>query len=205
MQTEFSQKTEKLKFRLGKPLEPQRIYSEANILTLTRLILSLVFYILAILKQNPNYNYIGFIVHSIGDFLDGFYARKFKQETLFGAELDIIADRLEIIFFYVIFLHFRPYLFLPAALYLINYAFVDFYLSYQFVKYDIISINYFYKVDRLIYLLNYSPAAKFINSSIVALTLIFLPQFSILVSIFAFLLIVVKSYSVCRLFNLGRT
>lgn len=189
----------------GKPVAPQSFYSEANILTLTRLILSLVFYILAILKQNPNYNYIGFVVHSIGDFLDGFYARKFKQETLFGAELDIIADRLEMIFFYVIFLHFRPYLFLPVALFLFNYAFVDFYLSYQFVKYDIISINYFYKVDRIVFLLNYSNAAKFINSTIVALTLIFLPQLSTLVSIFALLLIAVKSYSVYRLFNLART
>lgn len=189
----------------GKPVAPQSYYSEANILTLTRLILSLVFYILAILKQNPSYNYIGFIVHSIGDFLDGFYARKFKQETLFGAELDIIADRLEMIFFYVIFLHFRPYLFLPVALFLVNYAFVDFYLSYQFVKYDIISINYFYKVDKIVFQLNYSNPAKFINSTIVAVMLIFLPQLHAWVSIFVLLLIAVKSYSVYRLFNLART
>jgi CDP-diacylglycerol--glycerol-3-phosphate 3-phosphatidyltransferase len=189
----------------GRPVAPQSLYSEANILTLIRLILSLVFYILAILKQNPNYNYIGFIVHLIGDFIDGFYARKFKQETLFGAELDIIADRLEMIFFYVIFLHFRPYLFLPVALFLLNYAFIDFYLSYQFVKYDIISINYFYKVDRVIFLLNFSNAAKLINATFVALMLVFLPQLSTLVSIFATLLIAVKSYSIYRLFNLGRT
>jgi len=194
-----------LKGGAGKPVAPQSLYSEANILTLIRLILSLVFYILAILKRNPGYNYIGFIVHSIGDFIDGFYARKFKQETLFGAELDIIADRLEMIFFYFIFLHFRPYLFLPVAMFLVNYAFVDFYLSYQFVKYDIISINYFYKVDRLIFLLNFSNAAKLINATFVALLLIFLPQLSTLVTIFAMLLIAVKSYSIYRLYNLGRT
>ena len=194
-----------MKFRLGKPLDPASFYSEANILTLIRIVLSLAFFILAILKQSFTYSFIGFLIHWIGDFIDGFYARKLKQETILGAEIDIIADRLEIIFFYVVFLHFRPNLYLPAVLYLIDYAFVDFYLSYQFVKYDIISPNYFYKVDKIIYRLNYSPAGKFSNSSVVTLTLIFLPQLSILVSVYATLLIVVKSYSVYRLFNLGQT
>lgn len=191
-----------MKFRLGKPLDPASFYSEANILTLIRIVLSLAFFILAILKQSFTYSFIGFLIHWIGDFIDGFYARKLKQETILGAEIDIIADRLEIIFFYVVFLHFRPNLYLPAALYLIDYAFVDFYLSYQFVKYDIISPNYFYKVDKIIYQLNYSPAGKFSNSSVVTLTLIFLPQLSVFVSIYATMLIIVKSYSVCRLFKL---
>lgn len=191
-----------MKFKLGKPLDPAGFYSEANILTLIRIVLSLAFFILAILKQSFTYCFIGFLVHWIGDFIDGFYARKFKQETILGAEIDIIADRLEIIFFYVVFLHFRPNLYLPATLYLIDYAFVDFYLSYQFVKYDIISPNYFYKVDKTIFRLNYSPAGKFSNSSVVTLTLIFLPQLSVFVSIYATMLIIVKSYSVCRLFKL---
>lgn len=194
-----------MKIRLAKPLDPASFYSEANILTLIRLVLSLAFFILAILKQSFTLNFIGFLIHWIGDFIDGFYARKFKQETILGGEIDIIADRLEIIFFYVVFLHFRPYLFLPAALYLIDYAFVDFYLSYQFVKYDIISPNYFYKVDKRIYLLNYSPGGKFSNSSVVTLALIFLPQLSVFVSIYATMLIIVKSYSVYRLYNLQKT
>jgi len=169
------------------------------------LVISLAFFILAILNQSFTYNLIGFFIHWIGDFFDGFYARKLKQETILGAEIDIIADRLEIIFFYVVFLHFRPNLFLPAALYLVDYAFVDFYLSYQFVKYDIISPNYFYKVDKIIYLLNYSPGGKFSNSSVVTLTLILLPQLSIFVSLYATGLIIVKSYSVYRLHNRRQT
>lgn len=157
------------------------------------------------MKQSFNYGLIGFFIHWIGDFIDGFYARKLKQETILGAEIDIIADRLEIIFFYVIFLHFRPHLFLPATLYLIDYAFVDFYLSYQFVKYDIISPNYFYKVDKTVYLLNYSPGGKFSNSSVVTLILIFLPQLGIFMSLYATGLIIIKSYSVYRLYNLKKT
>ncbi len=205
MWTQFYQKTGGLKIKIGKPLAPQNFYSEANILTLIRLISSLAFLIAAILEHSFNYMLVGFFIHWLGDFIDGFYARSFKQETILGAEIDIIADRLELIFFYVVFLHFRPHLFLPATLYLIDYAFVDFYLSYQFVKYDIISPNYFYKVDRTIYLYNYSPGGKFSNSSIVTLGLIFLPRLSIFMSIYATGLIILKSYSVYRLHNLRKT
>ncbi len=179
-----------------KPKDPQSFYSEPNIITLIRLAASLTFFALAIIKTNPTYNYIGLAIHWFGDVADGLYARKFKQETILGAEIDIIADRVETLFFYIIFLFFRPYLFLPAVVYIIDFAFIDFYLSYQFVKFDIISPNYFYKVDHTIYLLNYSPVAKFCNSTVVTLILIFLPQLQIIALFSAFLLIVVKGFSI---------
>ncbi len=178
-----------------KPKDPQSIYSESNIITMVRLSLSLTFFILAILKMNPTYNFIGLGIHWFGDVLDGMYARRFRQETILGAEIDIIADRVETLFFYINFLFFRPYLFIPVAIYLIDFAFVDFYLSYQFVKFDIISPNYFYKVDRTVYLLNYCPFAKFCNSTVVTLILIFLPNLQILAAVFATALIGVKIYS----------
>jgi CDP-diacylglycerol--glycerol-3-phosphate 3-phosphatidyltransferase len=188
-----------------KPKSPGSIYSEANILTLLRVGACLVFFTLAVVRQDPVYNYIGLFIHWVADWLDGFIARSFKQETLLGAEMDIVADRLEIIIFYVIFLHFRSFLVLPAMLYLVDYAFVDFYLSYQFVKYKIISPNYFYKVDRTVYLLNYSPVGKFVNSSVVTLTLIFLPRIWPAVTVFACGLIGLKTYSAFRLFRLNRS
>jgi CDP-diacylglycerol--glycerol-3-phosphate 3-phosphatidyltransferase len=181
---------------LFKPKSPHAFYSEANLLTLLRLVFSLYFFILAILKSNPKYNFIGLAVHLIGDFIDGFYARTFKQETILGAEIDIIADRLEAIFFYVNFIYFRPTLFLPVAIYLVDYAFVDFYLSYQFIKYDIISPNYFYKVDRTVHILNYSPVGKFCNSTMFVLMLIFLPQYPIIPGLFASGLNAVKLFSI---------
>lgn len=179
-----------------KPRDPHCFYSEPNVITVLRLIFSLTFFTLAIQKMNPTYNFIGLGIHWFGDVLDGFYARKFKQETILGAEIDIIADRVEILFFYVNFLVFNPGLFLPIVIYIIDFAFVDFYLSYQFLKYDIISPNYFFKVDRKVYLLNYSPAGKFVNSTIVTLILIFLPQFQIAATIIACSLIGVKSFSI---------
>lgn len=185
-----------MKCPLFKPKSPQCFYSEPNILTLLRLVLSIIFFILAIYKMNPTYNFIGLGIHWLGDVLDGTYARTFKQETILGAEIDIIADRVETLFFYVNFLHFHPHLFTPVAIYLLDFAFVDFYLSYQFLKYDIISPNYFYKVDKTVYSLNFSPLGKFSNSTVVTLILIFLPKLQILASIFALGLIGVKIFSI---------
>lgn len=185
-----------MRAKIFQPREPQSLYSEPNVITLVRLILSVSFFTLAILKNSPTYNFIGLGIHWLGDVLDGMYSRKFKQETILGAEIDIIADRVETLFFYVNFLHFHPHLFVPAALYILDFAFVDFYLSYQFLKYDIISPNYFYKVDRTVYLLNYTPLAKFCNSTVVTLCLIFLPQLHVAAAMFAVGLIGVKSVSI---------
>ncbi|MFW6160800.1 MAG: CDP-alcohol phosphatidyltransferase family protein [Acidobacteriota bacterium] len=184
-----------------KPRSPENIYSEANLITLVRLIGSLIFFTLAAIEKNPLYNFIGLGIHWIGDVADGFWARFFKQETVLGAEIDIIADRVEIIFFYINFLFFRPYLFLPIVIYLINFVFIDFYLSYQFLKFGLISPNYFYKVDRKVYFLNYSPGAKFINSTVVALILIFFPRCQLAATLIALGLIFIKLYSFKRLNN----
>jgi CDP-diacylglycerol--glycerol-3-phosphate 3-phosphatidyltransferase len=189
----------KVKCQPFKPKNPQCFYSEPNIITLLRLVGSLTFFVLAIIKTNPTYNFIGLGIHWLGDVLDGAYARKFKQETILGAEIDIIADRVETLFFYINFLYFRPQLFLPVSIYLVNFAFVDFYLSYQFLKYDIISPIYFYKVDKTVYLLNFSSLGRFCNSTIVTLILIFLPRLQIVATLFAGILIGVKTYSIHRL------
>jgi CDP-diacylglycerol--glycerol-3-phosphate 3-phosphatidyltransferase len=190
---------------LFKSRSPQAFYSEANILTLLRLVLSLSFFILAVLKMNPTYNFIGMAIHLLGDYIDGLVARVFKQETILGAEIDIIADRVEALFFYVNFLYFRPDLFIPVAIYIIDYSFIDFYLSNQFLKYDIISPNYFYKVDRTVYLLNYSPLGKFSNSTVVVLMLIIIPQFPFIITIWAMALIGIKLFSIQLLVTRNRT
>lgn len=178
-----------------KPKDPRCVYSEPNIITLIRLAGSLSFFTLALIEKSPIYNFIGLGIHWFGDVLDGFVARKTKQETILGAEIDIIADRVEILFFFVNFLIFNPRLYIPVLIYIVDFAFVDFYLSYQFIKYGLISPNYFYKVDRTVYRLNYSPAGKFCNSTVVTLTLIFLPELWIAAAVFAAGLIGVKSYS----------
>jgi len=186
------------------PRDPRSFFSEANVITLLRLAGSLVFFVLAVIRQSPAMNFIGLGIHWLGDLLDGFLARKARQETLLGAEIDIIADRVEVLFFYVNFIHFHPALSIAAAIYILDFAFVDFYLSYQFLKYDIISPNYFFKVDRTVYAWNFSPAGKFANSTVVTLLLIFLPTLWPAAAVFALGLIGVKVYSIRRLLRIDK-
>ena len=182
-----------------RPKDPRALASGPDLVTVLRLTGSLVFFVLAAVRRDPTANFIGLGIHWLGDFADGFYARKTRQETILGAEIDIIADRVETMFFYVNFLHFHPELYLPAALYVLDFAFVDFYLSYQFLKYDIISPNYFGRVDRRIYLLNFSPGGKFLNSMLVTLLLIFLPGARAVAAAIVAGLIGIKTYSIGRL------
>lgn len=108
-------------------------------------------------------------------------------------------EKVEILFFYTNFLFFRPYLFLPVIFYIFSFAFIDIYLSYQFLKFDLISPNYFYKVDRKFHLINFSSVAKFINSTVVTLILIFIPRLQVVATLIAIGLIVIKVYSFKRL------
>ncbi|MHB8094641.1 MAG: CDP-alcohol phosphatidyltransferase family protein [Candidatus Aminicenantales bacterium] len=189
---------------MAKPRGPGSVYSDSNMITLLRLGGSLVFFVLAAVRGNPTDNYIGLGIHWLGDFCDGWWARKTRQETMLGAEIDIIADRVEVLFFFVNFIRFNPGLAIPSAIYVLDFAFVDFYLSYQFPKYGIISPNYFFKVDRTVFALNFSPVGKFVNSTVVTLGLIFLPGWRAAVGVLAGALIVVKTYSIRRLILLQR-
>ncbi|MGA2361782.1 MAG: CDP-alcohol phosphatidyltransferase family protein [Candidatus Aminicenantales bacterium] len=184
-----------------RPRSPGSLYSEPNVITLIRLSACLVFFALAAAGHRELYNYVGLAVHWAGDTLDGWLARTLRQETVLGAEIDIIADRVEILFFFINFVHFHPVLALPVVVYILDFAFVDLYLSYQFVKYDIISINYFDRVDRRVYALNFSPPAKIANSTPVTLTLIFLPKLWVAALVMALALLVVKVYSVSLLWK----
>lgn len=186
------------------PRDPRSFFSEANVITLLRLLGSLTFFVLAVVRRDPIANFIGLGIHWLGDVLDGFCARKARQETILGAEIDIIADRVEVLFFYVNFVHFHPELSIAAAIYILDFAFVDLYLSYQFLKYDIISPNYFYKVDRTVYAWNFSPAGKFANSTVVTLVLIFVPALWPAAAVFALGLIGVKVYSIRRLLRIDK-
>jgi len=49
-------------------------------------------------------------------------------------------------------------------------------LSYQFIKFDLISVDFFYLVDQKVFKFNFSQPGKLVNSTVIPLLLIFLPQ-----------------------------
>jgi len=72
----------------------ENLLNVPNTLTAMRVILSLVLIIMYLFKLPIITLLYVFIVAALTDFLDGFFARRLHQETLFGARFDILADRL---------------------------------------------------------------------------------------------------------------
>jgi hypothetical protein len=69
--------------------------------------------------------------------------RALRQETRTGAQKDIIADRVLITFFCWDHLVSHPQLLLPVGLFLFEFIGIDLYLSMQFLRWPILSFDYF--------------------------------------------------------------
>jgi CDP-diacylglycerol--glycerol-3-phosphate 3-phosphatidyltransferase len=137
-----------------------------NAITVARIIICLPVFAFAAYSRSTVWNFVGLGLHWALDGLDGYLARSLKQETRFGAQIDIIADRAMVAFFYINYLPIHPHLAAPIVLYLILYGFVDHYLSNQFLQWGLLSPNYFYQADPTVWLLNWSTPGKFANSGL---------------------------------------
>jgi CDP-diacylglycerol--glycerol-3-phosphate 3-phosphatidyltransferase len=111
-------------------------------------------------------------VYWVGDALDGFVARVRGCETRIGAVLDILCDRFCAASFYVGLVWLRPELALPVFVYLAEFMVVDCLLSLAFLAWPLRSPNYFYVVDRPLWLWNWSKPGKALNSSAFAVLLL---------------------------------
>jgi CDP-diacylglycerol--glycerol-3-phosphate 3-phosphatidyltransferase len=173
----------------------------ANGVTLVRTIAGLVLFSIAAFAHSFTWNLAGLAVYWILDCLDGFLARALNQETRFGAQMDILSDRFLMAFFYLNYLAMHPDLVVVIALFLFEFMLLDHYLSNQFMRWQLLSPNYFHLVDRRIWWLNWSAPAKFLNSGLVTILLLTTknawtawPVLAVLFSI--------KSYSWLRLHRL---
>jgi CDP-diacylglycerol---glycerol-3-phosphate 3-phosphatidyltransferase len=152
--------------------ENERITTPATIITFIRTIASVVLGALAAAHHDKTLLVVALVVFWAGDSLDGLVARTLKCESRMGAVLDILSDRFCAGVFYVGLMWLEPHLAPAVLMYLAEYMVIDCYLSLAFLAWPIRSPNYFYVVDRQIWLLNWSHPAKAVNSSLFAVLLL---------------------------------
>src|SRR6266508_3201826 len=99
---------------------------------------------------------IGLAVYWVGDTLDGEVARWRDCETRIGAVVDMLSDRLNCAGFYLGLAWLHPIMAIPVSVYLFEFMVVVAFLSLAFLAWPIRSPNYFYAVDRRLWLWNWS-------------------------------------------------
>jgi CDP-diacylglycerol---glycerol-3-phosphate 3-phosphatidyltransferase len=147
-------------------------FTWANLVTTIRVVSGVAIFSYAAVTRSTEWNYIGLGVYWVLDVVDGFLARALHQETRLGAQMDILGDRLLVAFFYLNYVAVHPAMIVPVAMFLFQFMGIDHYLSNQFMRWPILSPNYFFKVDRTIWALNWSPAGKLLNSAVVTATIV---------------------------------
>lgn len=102
-----------------------------NILTLLRLIAAPAVPLMFLYFQRPWADWAAltlFLLAALTDWLDGYLARAWKQESRFGAAMDPIADKAMVIIAIVVITGYsgmNPWLILPAAIILFREVFVS--------------------------------------------------------------------------------
>jgi CDP-diacylglycerol--glycerol-3-phosphate 3-phosphatidyltransferase len=153
----------------------QEVYTWANLVTLVRVLGAFVLFAIGWQTGLLRWSLYALLVYWIGDLLDGWLARTLREETLFGAQMDILSDRISVIIFYITYIAHRPAKTLAALCFLFEFAVLDTYLSNQFMRWPVLSPNYFYMVDRETWKWLWSKPAKAFNCGLVTLLLIGLP------------------------------
>jgi len=151
------------------------ILTWANLVTLVRLVLGLAAFGVVLAGGRERWIYLGLVIYWVGDLFDGILARRLAQETIFGAEFDILTDRFQICLFYLTYLSFHPEKTLVALVFLCEFMLLDHFLSNQFTRWNVRSPNYFYEVDRVTWVWLWSKPAKAFNCGLVTLLMIGLP------------------------------
>jgi phosphatidylglycerophosphate synthase len=147
----------------------QSLLTVPNVITAVRTIAAIVLAMLAVVGASPPLTLAAFLCYWVGDVLDGLAARLLDRETRFGAVLDILADRACCALCVAALVVVRPEMVLPLTIYLVHFMVVDCHLSLAFLRWPLVSPNYFHLVHRATYLWNWSPPAKAVNTSILVI------------------------------------
>ncbi len=148
--------------------EGERFCTLPNVITLLRTITTLVLALIGARQASLTLLLWALGVYWVGDSADGAVARLINRETRTGAVLDVLCDRLSAAVFYVGFAWYDPTMVVPVGIYLAEFMVVDMFLSLAFLAWPVSSPNYFYVVDRRLWLWNWSKPAKTLNSALFA-------------------------------------
>jgi len=180
----------------------ERLNTPATVVTVVRTVASVALSAVAASQQDLTLLVVALVVHWVGDSLDGWVARIRDCETRTGAVLDILCDRLCFAAFYVGLAWLEPHLAPAIFVYLAMFMVVDCFLSLGFLAWPITSPNYFYVIDRGLWLRNWSHPAKAVNSGLFAILLLVTGWMWLGLAI-ALALLAAKCYSVASLLRLG--
>jgi CDP-diacylglycerol---glycerol-3-phosphate 3-phosphatidyltransferase len=180
----------------------ERLWTPATIVTVIRTVASVTLAAVAATQGDKTLLVMALIVHWVGDSLDGLVARLGDCETRTGAVLDIMSDRLCAAAFYIGLAWLDPGLAPAIFVYLAEFMVVDAFLSIAFLAWPITSPNYFYVIDRRLWLLNWSHPGKAVNSGLFAILLLVTGWMWVGLAI-AVALLVHKSISLVHLMRIG--
>ena len=150
----------------------ERIGTPATIVTFVRTAAAVALAAVAASQGSKTLLVVALLVHWVGDSLDGQVARMFDCETRTGAVIDILSDRLCAAAFYIGLAWLEPNLAPAIFVYLAEFMVIDGFLSICFLAWPITSPNYFYVIDRRLWLLNWSHPGKAVNSGLFAILLL---------------------------------
>lgn len=182
--------------------ERERLLTAANAVTGVRTVGSVAVAMVGAYEQSLTLLLVALAIYWVGDTIDGAVARALDRETRIGAVLDILSDRFCAAAFYIGLAWLDPHLAAPIAIYLAEFMVIDAFLSLAFLAWPLSSPNYFYRVDRTIWLWNWSRPGKAVNSGLFALLLV-LTGNPWLGGAVATGLLVLKVVSLLRLLRLG--
>jgi CDP-diacylglycerol---glycerol-3-phosphate 3-phosphatidyltransferase len=180
----------------------ERIGTSATVITFVRTVVSVVLSGIAASQHDLALLVVALVVYWAGDSLDGFVARIRGCETRTGAVLDILSDRFCAAAFYFGLVWLHTEFVLPVLIYLAEFMVVDCFLSLAFLAWPVRSPNYFYVVDRTIWLWNWSKPGKAVNSSLFAVLLL-VTGWAWVGVVIATALLLLKCLSLVRLGRIG--
>jgi CDP-diacylglycerol--glycerol-3-phosphate 3-phosphatidyltransferase len=147
-------------------------FNVPNAVTAVRTVIAVGLAVAAITQVSVRFLIAAYLVYWIGDILDGLSARALGQETRFGAVFDIVSDRACFALCATGLLVIRPDAALPVAVFLLHFLVLDCQLSLAFLRWPIVSPNYFYQVHAGVYRWNWWPPAKVLNTTALAVAVL---------------------------------